>query len=355
MSGGVDSSVVAVLLKEQGYDVVGVTIKTWGYMEDSVGAPLHENACCSLDAIFDAKAVANRFGFAHKVVDFSKRFEEVVISNFISEYLRGRTPNPCILCNRKIKWEELLETADELGAFYIATGHYASIGYNSENGRYYLQKAKDENKDQTYALWGLTQESLSRTLLPLGKYTKDEVRKIAEKYELQVANKPDSQEICFVFDNNYERFIRERVPEKVKEVEGGDIIFEGKVVGKHKGLPFYTIGQRKGIGVTFPFPVYVKKIDVENNRIEIGKKEELYTKEVTITDLNLVAVNRLNKGDEILGKIRYKDSPAIAEVIDFTGDELKVNFFEPKLAVTPGQSAVFYDKNGTLLCGGIIK
>ncbi len=354
MSGGVDSSVVAALLVKEGFEVIGVTIKTWGYMEDSAGAPKRENACCSLDAIFDAKAVARQFNFPHYVVDYSKRFEEVVINNFIEEYLKGRTPNPCIICNRKIKWEELLTKADELGAKYIATGHYAECGFNEKNKRYFLRNASDNKKDQTYALWGLTQESLSRTLLPLGKYSKEEVRKLAEKYKLQIAKKPDSQEICFVTDNNYERFIRERVPEKVKKVEGGDIVYNGKVVGKHKGLPFYTIGQRKGIGVTFPHPVYVKKIDVENNRIEIGKKEELYTREVTICDLNMVSVAELTKGERIFGKIRYNDSAAIAEVVSFSPEKLVVEFYDPKLAVTPGQSAVFYDENGYVLCGGII-
>jgi tRNA-specific 2-thiouridylase len=355
MSGGVDSSVVAAILKEKGYDVIGITIKTWGYMEDSAGAPKHENACCSLDAIFDAKAVARQFDFPHYVVDFSKRFEEVVISDFIEEYLKGRTPNPCIICNRKIKWEELLTEADKYGAKYIATGHYAETGFNEKSGRYFLRNATDSHKDQTYALWGLTQESLSRTLLPLGKYTKAEVRRLAEKYKLQIAKKPDSQEICFVTDNNYERFIRERVPERVKKLEGGDIIFHGKVVGKHKGLPFYTIGQRKGIGVTFPFPVYVKKIDVEKNIIEIGKKDELFSREVTVSDLNMVTVGSLEKGAEILGKIRYKDNAAHAEVLEFTGEKLVVRFYDPKLAVTPGQSAVFYDKNGYVLAGGIIQ
>ncbi len=355
MSGGVDSSVAAVLLKQAGYDVIGVTMKTWGYMEDSAGAPKHANACCSLDAIFDAKAVAKEFGFPHKVVDFSKRFEETVITYFIDEYLKGKTPNPCTLCNRKIKWEELLTTADELDAEFIATGHYAVSGFNEANGRYFLANAEDSHKDQTYALWGLTQESLKRTILPLGKYTKKEVRDFAEKFKLSVANKPDSQEICFVTDNDYERFIRERVPEKVKEVEHGDIIYHGKVVGKHKGIPFYTIGQRKGIGATFPHPVYVKRIDAENNRIEIGDKEELYSDEVVVEKLNYVSVGNFKIGDEVVGKIRYNDSGTPAEVVASGKSYLKVKFLNPKLAVTPGQSAVFYDENGLLLAGGIIR
>ncbi len=355
MSGGVDSSVAAVLLKQAGYEVIGVTMKTWGYMEDSAGAPKHANACCSLDAIFDAKAVAKEFDFPHRVVDFSKRFEETVISYFIDEYLKGKTPNPCTLCNRKIKWEELLTTADELEADFVATGHYAVAGFNEKTGRYFLANAKDSHKDQTYALWGLTQESLKRTILPLGKYSKVEVREFAEKFNLSVANKPDSQEICFVTDNDYERFIRERVPEKVKKVEHGDIIYHGEVVGKHKGIPFYTIGQRKGIGVTFGHPVYVKKIDAENNIIEIGDKDELYSDEVVVEKLNYVSVGSFNQGDEVIGKIRYNDAGTPAEVVESGSKYLKVRFFNPKLAVTPGQSAVFYDEKGYLLVGGIIK
>ncbi len=355
MSGGVDSSVVAAILKQEGYDVIGVTIKTWGYMQDATGAPKRENACCSLDAISDAKAVARQFDFPHYVVDYSERFEKVVIENFVEEYLKGRTPNPCVLCNRKIKWEELLTKADELGAKYIATGHYAETGFDDKKKRFFLRNARDSHKDQTYALWGLTQESLSRTLLPLGKYTKEEVRKLAEELDLQIAKKPDSQEICFVEDNNYGKFISERVPDKTKKSEGGKIIFDGKVVGKHKGLHNYTIGQRKGLGVTFPFPVYVKKIDVDSNTLEIAKKEDLFTRQVKVSQLNLVSVGELQKGERIYGKIRYKDNAALAEVIEFNGDNLIAEFYEPKLAVTPGQSAVFYDEQGYLLAGGIIE
>ncbi len=354
MSGGVDSSVAAVLLQQEGYEVIGVTMKTWGYMEDSAGAPKHANACCSLDAIFDAKAVANKYGFPHRVVDFSKRFEDTVIQYFIKEYLNGKTPNPCTLCNRKIKWEELLTIADEMDAKFIATGHYAVSGFDEKSGRYYLANAEDSHKDQTYALWGLTQQSLERTILPLGKYTKKEVREFAEKFELTVANKPDSQEICFVTDNDYERFIRERVPEKVKEVEHGNIIYHGKIVGKHKGIPFYTIGQRKGIGVTFGHPVYVKKIDAVNNIIEIGDKEELYSNEVVVEKINYISRGSFREGEIIIGKIRYNDTGTNAEVVENSKDKLIVKFLNPKLAVTPGQSAVFYDKNGYLLAGGII-
>ena len=227
MSGGVDSSVAAALLKNEGYDVIGITMKTWGFMEVG-GAPKHESGCCSLDAIFDAKNVASKFDIPHYTVDFTKAFEEAVIDNFVDEYVNGRTPNPCVICNRKIKWDELLKKADSLDAFYVATGHYASIEYSESKNRYCLKNSKDDKKDQTYALWGISQESLSRTLFPLAKYTKEEVRGLAEKFNLKTAKKPDSQEICFVADNNYERFLRERAPEIVSGIEEGDFIYHGE-------------------------------------------------------------------------------------------------------------------------------
>lgn len=354
MSGGVDSSVVAILLKQKGYDVIGVTMKTWGNRQDSTGAPKKINACCSLDAIFDCKSVAKQFGFQHFVADFSDRFEELIIDNFVDEYLQGRTPNPCVLCNRKIKWEELLIEADKYGAKYIATGHYAQIGFSEIEQRFFLKNAIDSSKDQTYALWGLTQQSLSRTILPLGEFKKEEVRKIAEKFNLSVAKKPDSMEICFVNDNNYERFIRERVPEKVTKVTAGKIFYNGEIVGKHKGIPFYTVGQRKGIGVTYPHPVFVKKIDAENNSIEIGDKEALYSKSVKISKLNFMSVNKLEIGEKIFAKIRYSDIVAPAIVTSVRTDFLKIDFAEPKFAITPGQSAVIYNEFGLLLVGGII-
>ena len=260
MSGGVDSSVAAALLYEQGYDVIGVTMKTWGFMEVG-GAPKHESGCCSLDAIFDAKNVAENLGFPHYTVDFTKSFEDAVINNFVDEYIHGRTPNPCVLCNRKIKWEELLTKADSLDAKYIATGHYAVVNEDKSTGRFRLKNSADNHKDQTYALWGLTQKSLSRTLLPLGNITKPEVRKIAEKMGLKTANKPDSQEICFVADNNYERFLRERVSNINELVPAGEMIYHSEIIGKHRGISFYTVGQRKGLGVALGKPIYVQELD----------------------------------------------------------------------------------------------
>ncbi|MDZ7763282.1 MAG: tRNA 2-thiouridine(34) synthase MnmA [Melioribacteraceae bacterium] len=237
MSGGVDSSVAAALLHSQGYDVIGVTMKTWGLVEVG-GAPKHESGCCSLDAIYDAKNVANKYNIPHYTVDFTSAFEDAVIDNFVDEYLGGRTPNPCVVCNRKIKWEELLHKADALDAKYVATGHYAVVDKDEVSGRFRLKNSEDNRKDQSYALWGLTQENLSRTLFPLGGFTKPQVRELAEEFGLKTAGKPDSQEICFVADNNYERFLRERIPDVIENISTGDIVYDGEKVGEHRGIPF---------------------------------------------------------------------------------------------------------------------
>ncbi len=353
MSGGVDSSVAASILFKQGYDVIGITMKTWGFMEVG-GAPKHESGCCSLDAIYDAKNVATKIGFPHYTVDFTKAFETEVIDNFVDEYFHGRTPNPCVICNRKIKWEEMLKKADSLDAYYVATGHYAIVEENETDKRFLLKNSSDARKDQSYALWGLTQESLSRTLFPLGNITKTEVRQIAEDEGLKTAGKPDSQEICFVADNNYERFIREKMPEKLDKIEKGDLLYKGKIVGQHKGVPFYTIGQRKGLGGTFGKPVFVKKIDPDNNLIEIGDKEDLLERKLTAKDINYVSRGSLKKGDIVYGKIRYSDKMTPAEVVYADETSFEINFLEPKSAITPGQSAVLYNKDGYILAGGII-
>lgn len=354
MSGGVDSSVAAALLHKQGYEVIGITMKTWGFMEVG-GAPKHESGCCSLDAIYDAKNVANSFNIPHYTVDFTKAFEEAVIENFVDEYLNGRTPNPCVICNRKIKWEELLKKADSLDAKYVATGHYAVVEYNPVLNRYSLKYSSDQKKDQTYALWGLTQESLSRTIFPLGGYTKEEVRKLAQEFGLKTAAKPDSQEICFVADDNYERFLRERIPEEIEKIKGGDLIYHGEIVGKHKGIPFYTVGQRKGLGVAFPNPVYVKDIDHKSNTIEIADKNELMENICTASEINYVSKNKLEKGEIVFGKIRYSDKASQAEIIEANEQMITIKFIESKSAVTPGQSMVLYDEQGYVLAGGIIR
>lgn len=353
MSGGVDSSVAAALLHKQGYEVIGVTMKTWGFMEVG-GAPKHESGCCSLDAIFDAKNVANSFGIPHYTVDFTKVFEETVINNFVDEYLNGRTPNPCVVCNRKIKWEELLKKADSLDAKYVATGHYASVEYNTSSKRYLLKYSSDQNKDQTYALWGLTQESLSRTIFPLGGYTKDEVRRIAKELGLKTAGKPDSQEICFVADDNYERFLRERVPDVIEKIKDGDFVYHGKKIGRHRGIPFYTVGQRRGLGIAAGKPVYVKSIDSKTNIVEIGNKEELLECDCIAGEINYISKPELKKGEIVLAKIRYNDKASPAEIIEADEQKIHIKFLEPKSAITPGQSMVLYDEQGYVLAGGII-
>jgi tRNA-uridine 2-sulfurtransferase len=354
MSGGVDSSVAAVLLQKQGYEVIGITMKTWGFMEVG-GAPKHESGCCSLDAIFDAKNVASSFGIPHYTVDFTKAFENSVIDNFVDEYLNGRTPNPCVICNRKIKWEELLKKADSLDAEYVATGHYATVEYIPETNRYALKYSNDMRKDQSYALWGLSQTSLSRTIFPLGGLTKEEVRKIADELGLKTANKPDSQEICFVADDNYERFLRERIPDVINNIEHGDIIYHGNKVGQHRGLPFYTVGQRKGLGIALGKPVYVKDIDVKNNVVSIADKNELLETTCIAMDLNYVSRAELKQGERVYGKIRYSDKATAADVLEATYERIVIKFLEAKNAITPGQSLVLYDEKGYVLMGGIIQ
>jgi tRNA-specific 2-thiouridylase len=328
-------------------------MKTWGFMEVG-GAPKHESGCCSLDAIFDAKSIATKFDFPHYTVDFTKAFEETVINDFVDEYLDGRTPNPCVVCNRKIKWEELLQKADSLDAYYVATGHYANLEFNETNNRYLLKNSADSKKDQTYALWGLSQESLSRTLFPLGKYKKTEVRELAEELGIKTANKPDSQEICFVADNNYERFLRERVPEKIENVESGDLIYQDKKIGNHKGIPFYTIGQRKGLGVALGKPVYVKNIDKQKNVVELGDDGDLYSQKIVAEELNFVSQESLLPDTKVIAKIRYSDRGSLAIVKEIDTEKIVLEFIEPKRAITPGQSLVLYDEQGYLLAGGII-
>lgn len=353
MSGGVDSSVAAALLVEKGYDVVGITIKTYNY-EEVGGNLLSDSSCCSLDGINDARLVAAKLGFPHYVLDFSQEFKKQVIDNFINEYLAGRTPNPCVICNRRIKWEELIRKANSLGADYIATGHFAKIRFDEKINRYILSRGKDIQKDQSYALWGLTQESLSKTIFPLAELSKQEVRELATKYGLNNATKGESFEICFIPDNNYERFLIEQNPVIFKKLSGGDLVLDGKIVGKHAGYPFYTIGQRKRLGVAIGEPVYVTKIDAETNTIYLGREEDLKHTELIAGNVNLISVPDLKQKTKVTAKIRYKDdgSPAYANEIE--NGKIKVEFENPKRAITPGQSVVLYDGDD-VIAGGIIE
>jgi tRNA-specific 2-thiouridylase len=343
MSGGVDSSLAAALLVEQGYEVIGITMQIWpsDQVDEKAGG------CCSLSAVEDARRVACQLGIPFYVLNFRSQFEEKVINYFCDEYLGGRTPNPCIACNRYIKFELLLDRAMGLGADYIATGHYASIKYDEEKERYLLIKAKDKSKDQTYALFNLTQDQLSHTIFPLGGYEKTETRKLAGERGLRVATKPDSQEICFVQDD-YESFLRERIPDVVEP--GPFLDTAGNRIGTHKGIPFYTIGQRKGLGLALGKPAYVVDIDVKNNAVIIGNDDEVYGSGLIARDLNFIPFARLEKPLRVKAKIRYSAPEAEAEISLIRDDAVKVLFEKPQRAITPGQAVVFYD--GNIVVGG---
>lgn len=352
MSGGIDSTVAAMLLLEQGFELVGVTYRTFDNI--SRGCLEKEKGCCSVDSLFEAKRMAEELGFEHHILDIREEFRSTVIRNFIDEYLQGRTPNPCVVCNSTIKWGKLLETADAYDCPYIATGHYARIG--QENGRYYLRKGADETKDQTYFLWTLTQENLSRTIFPLGELTKPEVRRIAlaHGYE-KLSKKGESQEICFIPDNDYRKFLAEQV-ENFSEKYGPGLFVDtsGKKLGEHKGFPNYTIGQRKGLGIALGQPMFVVAIDAEENRVVLGTKDELQGKIFYARDINRMKYAALPpEGLTVSAKIRYRNAGGIASVFQ-EGDEIKGIFHESMDSITPGQSVVLYEGED-VVAGGIIR
>ena len=351
MSGGIDSSLAAVLLHEQGYEVIGMTMKTWDYA--SSGASKKETGCCSLDSINDARSIAVNLGFPHYILDIRSEFGDYVIDHFTNEYLDGRTPNPCVLCNTHIKWDALLRRADMLGCEFIATGHYASLKH--ENGRYFISKGIDKSKDQSYALWGVSQESLSRTILPLSHLTKKEIYEMAaEKGFVDLVNKSESYEICFVPDNDYRGFLKRRVPGLSESVAGGQFVNEaGEVLGIHEGYPFYTIGQRKGLGLAFGYPVFVTGIDKENNRVILGKDTDLMKNAMTVNQLRLMKYANLEgKTLETITKVRYKDEGSPAQISQL-GDEIHVKFHDWVSAIAPGQAAVFYEGDDVIGGGWI--
>jgi tRNA-specific 2-thiouridylase len=348
MSGGVDSSVAAYLLKEQGYNVIGITMTLVPkdvFYEEKVGG------CCSISAVNDARRVADQLGIYYYVMNFREVFEKKVINYFIDEYLAGRTPNPCIACNKYIKFDEFLRKANALGAKYVATGHYATIKYDDERKRYLLIRSRDVKKDQTYMLYNLTQYQLAHTLMPLGGYTKEQVRKIAEDIGLLVFNKPDSEEICFVPDNDYAGFIERRVPDKVEK--GYFVDVNGNILGEHKGIVHYTIGQRKGLGLALGRPVFVVDIIPEKNLVVIGDEGEVFKNKLYAEDLNFIPFDKLDGPMRVSAKIRYTAKEAKAIITPYK-DGVMVEFDEPQRAITKGQSVVFYDGD-IVVGGGVIK
>ena len=345
MSGGVDSAVAALLLKRAGYDVTGVTLRTWQSDDGS------ESHCCDID---DARDVAAQIGIEYHTLNCTSDFQKCVVDPFAEEYLKGRTPNPCIVCNRYLKWDKLLYFAKVIGAKYIATGHYASI-VKLDNGRYSVKKAKHSEKDQAYMLYKLSQEQLAATLMPLGDMSKDEVRQIAIDAGLSVASKPDSQEICFVTDGSYAEYI-EKTASHDDLKDGFFVDLDGNVLGKHKGIIHYTVGQRKGLGLALGYPAYVKEIRVESNEVVISDDSSLYGIELLCSDLNFMSIPNLEEGESLSCsvKIRYHHDGTNALITKTDGDTVKVTFEEAVRAATPGQSAVFYDEDGRVIGGGII-
>ena len=359
MSGGIDSTITALMLHDQGYEVVGITMKTWDY--SGSGGGKKETGCCNVDSFNDARMAAVQHGFPHFILDIREEFGDFVIENFVDEYIAGRTPNPCVLCNTHIKWRAMLKRADAMDCEFIATGHYAKI-HQHTNDRYYISKAVDETKDQSYVLWGLQQDLLSRTLLPLGPYRKTEIRQMALDYGYpELAKKSESYEICFVPDNDYRGFLKRRVDGLEERVAGGNFINkEGKILGQHKGYPFYTIGQRKGLDITFGKPVYVTAINPNNNTVVLGDEEDLEKNDMMVGKINLLKYDTITPGMEAVTKIRYKDRGTLSNLYPENG-QVRVQFYENlpsgrqgAKGIAPGQSAVFYEGDD-VIGGGIIQ
>jgi tRNA-uridine 2-sulfurtransferase len=339
MSGGVDSSVAAALLMESGYDVYGATMKVWNDVQYS--------------SVDDARKVAEILGIPHSEVDFKGIFREKVIESFIEDYFGGRTPNPCILCNKYIKFDAMLEWAVSFGMDYIATGHYASISYDDINKRYIVRKAADKKKDQTYVLYNLTQQQLSHVLMPLGTYQKEQIRNIAERIGVDfILKKPESQDICFIEDNNHGRYLEDNSENKV--IPGDFVDMNGNVLGRHKGIIYYTIGQRKGLGISLGKPAFVVDIDIDANRVILGNESDLYTDSLTAYNINYVSIEKPDSETRVTAKIRYYAPEAPATLYPLKNNRIQLVFDKPQRAITPGQSVVFYEDD-LLVGGGIIE
>lgn len=349
MSGGVDSSVAAYLLKEQGYDVIGVTMQIW---EDEEQQRTEENGgCCGLSAVDDARRVADRLEIPYYVMNFKQEFQKKVVDYFVEEYLAGRTPNPCIACNRYVKWESLLKRSMEIGADYIATGHYARIA-KLPNGRFAIRNSVTARKDQTYALYNLTQFQLAHTLMPIGEYEKDQVRRIAQEAGLPVAAKPDSQDICFVPDGDYAAFLKKKAGERMPR-EGDFVTRDGTVLGKHKGITHYTIGQRKGLGLSMGEPVFVSELRPKTNQVVVGEETQVFKKELLCDHLNFMGMEDLEEPRKVWAKVRYAHKGQWCRIEKQGRDLIRAEFEEPVRAITPGQAVVFYEGE-YVLGGGII-
>ncbi|MBK6610298.1 MAG: tRNA 2-thiouridine(34) synthase MnmA [Sphingobacteriales bacterium] len=373
MSGGIDSTVTAAMLHQQGYEVVGITMKTWDYA--TAGGSKKETGCCSLDSINDARQVAVDMGFHHFIIDIREEFGDWVIDNFVQEYLAGRTPNPCILCNTHIKWAALLRRANSLNCEFIATGHYAQLRKHT-NGRFVVSRGLDTHKDQSYVLWGLPQESLARTMFPVGNYHKSQIRQMARDWGYEnLAQKAESYEICFIPDNDYRGFLKRRVNGLTEQVAGGNFVNrQGKILGQHQGYPFYTIGQRKGLGLAFGTPMYVAQIIPHTNTVVLGEWNEMQRNGMTVYNVNMMKYQSLpNDGMHLNGQIRAHHQAAPCWVNQFYTENATLNenennqqqkqpeqlhlncLFDVQVdAITPGQSAVFYEDND-VVCGGHIQ
>ncbi len=347
MSGGVDSSVAAYLLKQQGYEVIGATMQIWQHDNEFEE---REGGCCSLSAVDDARRVCDKLDIPFYVLNFRDYFKEKVIDPFVQEYIDGKTPNPCIECNKHLKFDELLRRAKGIGADYVATGHYAKI--EKRDDRYLLIRSDDDRKDQTYALYNFTQDQLAHTLMPCGEYEKTKIREIAKEIGLAVHNKKDSEEICFISDNDHGKYILEAKPDRVKP--GNFVDKNGNVLGKHKGIVYYTIGQRKGLGLSLGRPVFVTGINAKTNEVILGAEEDIFKNGLIATDVNFIAFDKLEKEIEVKAKIRYSAKPASAVLSPMENGRVKVTFAEKQRAITKGQSVVFYD-NEIVVGGGIIE